>query len=96
VTALIAGSIVFIGLSATSLGFGWLGARAELIWVSIAASGASAVCLALAYYRSRTVARRAGEVRPPEPVRVRPAPRTTTTGDETSPALFGPDSGMSE
>lgn len=40
-TALIAGSIVFIAVSAVSLGFGWLGARSELIWVSIAASATS-------------------------------------------------------
>jgi hypothetical protein len=92
VTALIAGSIVLIGLSAGALALGWIGSSTELIWVSIGASVGSAVCLALAYYRSRTAARAPAVVPSPEIVRVRPAPRPT--GDETSPALFEPDSGM--
>lgn len=91
-TALIAGSMALIGLSAAALGWGWVGARSELIWGSIAASVGSAVCLALAFYRSRAAARAPVPAPRPEPVRVRPAPRTG--GDETSPALFGPDSGV--
>lgn len=91
-TGLIAGSIAFIGLSALSLAFGWIGARSELIWLSIAASVGSAVCLALAYYRSRAAARGLAPPPGPEPVRVRPAP--APGADDTSPALFGPDSRM--
>lgn len=91
-TALIAGSIAFIAISAVSLGFGWLGARSELIWVSIAASAASAVCLTLAYYRSRAAARGTGPIPGHDPVRVRPGPRPP--GDEAQSALFGPDSRM--
>ncbi|MFP5297467.1 MAG: hypothetical protein ACLGHL_00575 [Actinomycetota bacterium] len=53
-TALIAGSLVLIVASAVVLVFGWIGANESLIWASIAASVAAAVCLALAYAKSRT------------------------------------------
>jgi hypothetical protein len=93
VTGLIAGSIAFIALSGVALAFGWLGESSPLIWTSIVASVASGVCLALAYQRSRAAA---AKVPPPppavEPVRVRPAARPA--GDDTSPSLFGPDSGL--
>jgi hypothetical protein len=90
VTALIIGSVAFIGLSGASLAFGWLGENSVLIWASIAASVASAICLALAYYRSRAAAQAPPPAPPAEPVRVRPAVRPA--GDEA--ALFGPESGM--
>jgi hypothetical protein len=92
VTALIIGSVGFIGLSGASLAFGWVGENSVLIWASIVASVASAVCLALAYNRSRAAAQAPPAVPPVEPVRVRPAVRPA--GDESSRALFGPDSGM--
>lgn len=53
-TALIGGSILLIVASAAVLIFGWIGANENLIWGSIAASVAAAVCLALAYAKSRT------------------------------------------
>jgi hypothetical protein len=53
-TYLIAGSILLILASAVSLGLGWVGANETLIWVSILASVGAAVCLALAYYRSKS------------------------------------------
>lgn len=53
-TALIAGSIAAILISAGTLVFGWLGANESLIWTSIVASVTAAVLLALAYARSRS------------------------------------------
>lgn len=60
-TFLIVGSIVAIAASAAFLIFGWVGANEILIYLSIAASIGAAVCLALAFSRSRTAppARRA-------------------------------------
>lgn len=55
-TYLIAGSILAIVLSAVFLILGWVGANETLIYLSIAASVAAAVCLALAYSRSRGAA----------------------------------------
>ena len=52
-TGLIAGAILLIVLSAVTLIFGWVGSNETLIWISIAGSVGSAVCLALAYYRSK-------------------------------------------
>ena len=62
VTIMIAGSIILIVASAVALVLGWVGANETLIWVSIAASVGAAVCLALAYYRSKTPT---GKVAPP-------------------------------
>lgn len=53
-TYLIIGSIVAIAASAGFLIFGWLGANEILIYLSIAASITAAVCLALAFSRSRS------------------------------------------
>ena len=52
-TYLIIGSIVCIAASAAFLIFGWLGANEILIYLSIAGSIGAAVCLALAFSRSR-------------------------------------------
>ncbi len=52
-TYLIAGSIMLILVSAVTLVLGWIGANESLIWGSIFASVGAAVCLALAYYRSK-------------------------------------------
>lgn len=57
-TTLIAVSIALIVGSAAVLVFGWIGANESLIWGSIAASVAAAVCLALAYAKARTPAAR--------------------------------------
>jgi hypothetical protein len=90
---LIAGSIFGIVASAVALGFGWLNASALLVWMSIAFSVASAVLLALAYYRSRAEAASPVVIDPPERVRVRPADRGS--GSATAEmALFDEDSGM--
>ena len=93
-TWLIAGSIFGIVASALALGFGWLNASAVLVWMSIAFSVISAVCLSLAYYRSRAEAASPPVIDPPERVRVRPAERGA--GRATAEmALFDEDSGMS-
>ena len=55
-TYLILGSIVCIAASAAFLIFGWVGANETLIYLSIAASIGAAVCLALAYSKSRGAA----------------------------------------
>jgi hypothetical protein len=92
VTALIASSVLLIALSAVALTFGWIGENGALIWLSIAASVASGICLALAYYRSRAAAAAPPPPAPdPETVRVRPvseAPSPPPTD------LFDADSGM--
>jgi hypothetical protein len=92
VTALIAGSIALISLSATALALGWLMESAALIWASIAASVSSGVCLALAYARSRSEALAPAPPADPDRVRVRPARRP---GPDTEAfALFDEDSDM--
>lgn len=93
-TWLIAGSILGIVASAVTLGFGWLNASAVLVWTSMAFSVASAVFLALAYYRSKAEAASPPVIDQPERVRVRPADRSGSppTGEM---ALFDEDSGMS-
>lgn len=55
-TYLILGSIGLIVVSAIALVAGWIGSNESLIWISVGASVGAAVCLALAYYRSRTAA----------------------------------------
>ncbi len=52
-TALIGGALLLIAASAITLVIGWIGADPPLIWISIAASVAAAVLLALGYYRSK-------------------------------------------
>ena len=52
-TGLITASIVLIVASAGTLAFGWFDQNEQLIWVSIALSVGAAVCLALAYHRSK-------------------------------------------
>jgi hypothetical protein len=69
VTGLIAGSILLIVASAVALVLGWIGSNEALIWTSVAASVGAAICLALAYYQSRT-----RPVRPNAPVRPGPPP----------------------
>jgi hypothetical protein len=94
VTWLIAGSILGIVASAVALGFGWMNGSAVFVWTSILFSVVSAVCLALAYYRSKAEAASPPVIDPPDRVRVRPADRTS--GPATAEmALFDEDSGMS-
>ena len=52
-TGFIGGSLLLIIASAFALFFGWISADPNLIWVSIVASGLSAVLLALGYGKSR-------------------------------------------
>jgi hypothetical protein len=93
VTALIASSVLLIALSAAALTFGWIDENGALIWLSIAASVASGICLALAYYRSRAAAAAPPPPAPdPETVRVRPA---TEVPAPPPTDLFDADSGMS-
>ena len=93
-TWLIAGSILGIVASAIALGFGWMNGSAVFVWTSILFSVISAVCLALAYYRSKAEAASPPVIDPPDRVRVRPADRTS--GPATAEmALFDEDSGMS-
>lgn len=53
-TYLLSGAIGLILLSAAVLVLGWAGSNATLIWISVLASVGAAVCLALAYYKSRS------------------------------------------
>lgn len=53
-TYLLGGAIGLILLSAVVLVFGWAGSNENLVWMSVLASVGAAVCLALAYYRSRS------------------------------------------
>jgi hypothetical protein len=92
VTGLIAASIVLIAVSTASLAYGWIEASSAFIWGSIAASVGCAVCLALAYYRSRAEAASESVIEDPARVRVRPAPSGGPATEEI--ALFDPDSGM--
>jgi len=52
-TGLIAGAILLIVGSAVALIFGWIGSNETLIWASIGGSVGAAICLALAYGRSK-------------------------------------------
>ncbi|MGH2786739.1 MAG: hypothetical protein ACRDJV_02365 [Actinomycetota bacterium] len=52
-TTLLGGSLLLIVLAATSIVLGWANSQALLIYVSIAASAGVAICLAVAYNRSR-------------------------------------------
>lgn len=91
-TALIASSVLLIAVSAATLTFGWIDESGALIWLSIAASVASGICLALAYYRSRAAAAAPPPPTPdPETVRVRPA---TEAPSPPPTDLFDADSGM--
>jgi hypothetical protein len=92
VTALIASSVLLIALSAGALTFGWIDENGALIWLSIAASVASGICLALAYSRSRAAAAAPPPPAPdPETVRVRPL---TEAPSPPPTDLFDADSGM--
>lgn len=92
-TVLIGGSVLLIAASAIALVFGWAGASEPLILTSIVASVASAVMLALAYYRSRSEATTTpGVAAPPQQRRsaaetqvARPvgSPSEVQRGDET-------------
>lgn len=88
-TGLIGGSLLLLIASAVALFFGWITADSNLIWVSIVASGLSAVLLALGYGRSRDeidravaiAMRKAGiptqaEARAAAAAKPRPAPAT--------------------
>ena len=55
-TALIAGSLVMLSAAAAALVLGWLQASGPLVWLSITASTATGLLLALAYARSRQAA----------------------------------------
>jgi Zn-dependent protease with chaperone function len=57
-TALIGGSVLLIVIASVTLVLGWAGTNEPLIYTSITSSVASFVCLALAYYRSKSEARR--------------------------------------
>ena len=80
-TALVGASVFLIAGSAIALVFGWITADESLIWTSIAASVAGAVCLSLAYFRSReeTVAVARADAPEPEPIRPKAAAPTTVT-----------------
>ena len=87
-TGLIAGAILLIVLSAATLIFGWVGSNETLIWISIAGSVGSAVCLALAYYRSkqetsrpRRSSRTGVPKNPPAAATTAPAPSTSLSQD---------------
>ena len=53
-TFLVGGAVVLIVASAIALVFGWIDSNESLIWLSVGASVAAAVFLALAYHRSRS------------------------------------------
>ena len=53
-TQLIAASLGLIVVSSIALVFGWGMVSSALIWLSVLSSAGAAICLALAYYRSRT------------------------------------------
>lgn len=91
-TALIAGSVSLIALSAIALALGWLMESPGLIWASIAASVSSGVCLALAYSGSRAAAMRPPPNPDPDRVLLKPARRREE--DTEAFALFDEDSGM--
>lgn len=64
-TGLIFASIGLIVASAIALVTGWISSNESLIWVSVIASVGAAICLALAYNRSRDPrAGRSGEPAP--------------------------------
>jgi hypothetical protein len=52
-TRLIGGSALLIAVSAIALVLGWASADERLIWASILSSGAAAVALSVAFYRSK-------------------------------------------
>ena len=52
-TFLLLGSVLLIGVSATTLVLGWLNANEGFIWTSIVATAAAAVLLIVAFFRSR-------------------------------------------
>ena len=86
-TGLIAGAILLIVASAAALIFGWIGSNETLIWISIAGSVGAAVCLALAYYRSKQETSRPR--RGPRPDTTKTPPATATTGAATAAAATG-------
>jgi len=53
VTALIGGALLLIAAAAVTLVIGWIGADPPLIWLSIGASVAAAILLALGYHRAK-------------------------------------------
>lgn len=55
-TGLIASSLLFLVGAAITLGVGWVNASGTFVWVSILASAATAITLALAYTRSKAAA----------------------------------------
>lgn len=52
-TTLLGGSLLLIAAAASSIVFGWATAQEFLLYVSIAATAGVAICLAVAYNRSR-------------------------------------------
>lgn len=52
-TFLLLGSVLLIGVSATTLVLGWLNANEGFIWTSIVATAVAAVLLIVAFFRSR-------------------------------------------
>ena len=85
-TGLIAGAILLIVLSAVTLIFGWIGSNETLIWASIAGSVGSAVCLALAYYRSKQETSRPRRPRTGVPKNPPAAAGTPVTTPAAAPA----------
>lgn len=98
-TGLIAGAILLIVASAVTLIFGWIGSNETLIWTSIAGSVGAAICLALAYYRSKQeTSRPRRRTRPPdagtspaaEPV---PEPASAPSASQDTQAIDAVDAG---
>jgi hypothetical protein len=94
-TGLIAGAILLIVGSAVALIFGWIGSNETLIWTSIAGSVGAAVCLALAYYRSKQETSRPRRRRPPEPGAAAASPAATNAVVPT-PVASAPSSSVSQ
>lgn len=86
-TGLIAGAIALIVGSAVALVFGWVGSNEALIWTSIAGSVGSAVCLSLAYYRSKQETSRPRRRAAPRPAATEPAPAATSTVSQDTQAM---------
>lgn len=83
-TYLISGSILLILASAGTLAWGWIGRNEQMIWASIVLSAGAAVCLALAYYRSKSEATR------PAPAGRSPALGVEPAGEPAAESGAGP------
>ena len=75
---MIGGSLLMIAAASIALVFGWLGADPTLMWISIGASVAASVLLALGYNRSRVEVAAASR----ELARTRPPAETPAAGGD--------------